>query len=405
MLARKDIDAVVISVPDHWHARMVLDALAAGKHVYIEKPMTYRIPEGRLIIEAVKKTGKLLMVGSQGKTSPLTAKAREVVKTGVLGKLNMARLADYRNSPEGAWVYPIPSDASPQTIDWARWLGSSPKLPFDPKRFFRWRCWWEYSGGVTTDLWVHQFTTFHEIMDVKGPQSAVAQGGIYRWKDGRTCPDLMTAVFEYPDCLLEITANLGNSRPTTGLTISGSEGSLTFGSETVLVTFEPPYSEVASYGLNGWPKELRQKYLESVGQGGAAAETAADQDSPGVQGRARAGASGVFHQVAAGRLAEQGECRGRAPRSGRGAHRQPVAPEGPPHSLGSGDGQADRGLRPASARGAVHAFRRLSAIASAILAPWKRPFSMKISLVCMPATSTPARYIPERALSSVSGSV
>ena len=127
LLARKDIDAVVISVPDHWHTRMVLDALAAGKHVYIEKPMTYRIPEGRLIIEAVKKTGKLLMVGSQGKTSPLTAKAREVVKTGVLGKLNMARLADYRNSPEGAWVYPIPSDASPQTIDWARWLGSSPR--------------------------------------------------------------------------------------------------------------------------------------------------------------------------------------------------------------------------------------------------------------------------------------
>ena len=269
LLARKDIDAVVISTPDHWHTRMILDALAAGKHVYIEKPMTYRIPEGRQIIEAVRKTGKLLMVGSQGNTSPLTAKAREVVKSGVLGKLNMARLADYRNSPEGAWVYPIPSDASPQTIDWTRWLGSSPKLPFDPKRFFRWRCWWEYSGGVTTDLWVHQFTTFHEIMDVKGPRSAVAQGGIYRWKDGRTCPDLMTAVFEYPDCLLEITANLGNSRPTTGLTISGSEGSLTFGRETVLVTFEPPYGEVASYGLNGWPKELRQKYLQSVYQGGA----------------------------------------------------------------------------------------------------------------------------------------
>lgn len=265
LLARKDIDAVVIATPDHWHARMVLDALAAGKHIYVEKPMTYTIAEGRHIVEAVKKSGKLLMVGSQGKTSTLTAKAREVVKSGILGKLNQCRLSDNRNSPEGAWVYPIPADASPQTIDWARWLGSAPKIPFDAKRVFRWRCWWEYSGGVATDLWVHNFTTFHEIMNVKGPQSVVAQGGIYRFDDGRTCPDLLTAVYEYPGFLLEITANLGSSRRTTDLLVAGSEASLSLGRNAVQVTFEPPPGAVAWYGLNGWTKAAREKYLASVG--------------------------------------------------------------------------------------------------------------------------------------------
>ena len=268
LLARKDIDAVVIATPDHWHLRMVLDALAAGKNVYVEKPMTWAIPEGKIIIDAVKKSGKLLMVGSQNKTSPLTAKAREVVKSGILGKVNTVRLATYRNTPEGAWVYPVPLDASPQTIDWNRWLGSAPKHDFDPKRFFRWRCWWEYSGGVATDLWVHELTTMHEIMDVKGPRSAAAQGGIYRFDDGRTCPDLLIGLFEYPGFVLEITANLGNSTAAQGMAILGSEGTLTTGRGGVQVTFEPAASPIAAYGLNGWTKENREKYLDSIGFGG-----------------------------------------------------------------------------------------------------------------------------------------
>jgi predicted dehydrogenase len=268
VLSRKDVDAVVVSTPDHWHCRMVLDALAAGKHVYIEKPMTYTIAEGKLVCDAVKKSGKLLMVGSQNKTSALTAKAREVVKSGALGKVNMVRLATYRNSPEGAWVYPVPEDASPQTIDWSRWLGPAPKHPFDAKRFFRWRSWWEYSGGVATDLWVHELTTMHEIMDVKGPKSAVAQGGIFRFDDGRTCPDLLTGLYEYPGFVLEITANLGNSNRNAGTVIMGSEGTMTFGRAGVTVAYEPAYSPVAWYGLNGWTKAAREKYLEPLGFGG-----------------------------------------------------------------------------------------------------------------------------------------
>ncbi|MBI4877471.1 MAG: Gfo/Idh/MocA family oxidoreductase [Acidobacteria bacterium] len=265
LLNRKDIDAVVISTPDHWHARMILDALAAGKHVYVEKPMTYTIDEGKRICEAAKNSGKLVMVGSQNKTSALTAKAREVVKSGALGKINMVRLATYRNSPEGAWVYPVPEDASPKTIDWASWLGPAPKREFDATRVFRWRCWWEYSGGVATDLWVHELTTMHEIMDVKAPLSAVAQGGIFRFDDGRTCPDLLNGVYEYPGFILEITANLGNSSRSTGAMIMGSEGTLTWGRGGVTVTHEPAASPVAWYGLNGWTKAAKEKYLASLG--------------------------------------------------------------------------------------------------------------------------------------------
>lgn len=197
VLDRKDVDAVVIATPDHWHLQMVLDSLSAGKHVFIEKPMTYSIEEGPRIIDAVKKSGKLLMVGSQHKTTAISLKAREIIRSGVLGKINMVRMSNQRNTPGGAWVYAIPPDASPQTIDWDRFLGRAPKRPFDAKQFSRWRCWWEYSGGVCSDLWVHMFTRLHTVMDCGAPKSAVAAGAILRWNDGRAVPDVMSGLYEY----------------------------------------------------------------------------------------------------------------------------------------------------------------------------------------------------------------
>ncbi len=271
VLERKDVDAVVIATPDHWHRQMVLDALAAGKDVYIEKPMTWSIEQGKDIIAAVKKAGRLLQVGSQGKTSALTAKAREIVKSGALGKVNMVRMANNRNSPEGAWVYPVPPDASPQTIDWQKFLGPAPKRPFDPKVFFRWRCWWEYSGGVATDLFVHLLTTLHELMDAVGPKSVVSQGGIWRWNDGRTVPDVMNSIFEYPEGFVaDLYVNLGNSRELHGTTIMGSEGTLVtggrgpFGGALVLYP-EPVVAEAQRYGIRAWPEAMQKQYYESLG--------------------------------------------------------------------------------------------------------------------------------------------
>ena len=266
ILNRKDIDAVVIATPDHWHKRMTLEALAAGKHVYIEKPLTWSIKEGPEIVEAEKKSGKLLMVGSGGKTTAMAQKVKELVAAGALGKVTQIRMVNHRNSREGAWLYPIPPDASPQTIDWERFQGSAPKRAFSPEVFFRWRCWWEYSGGVATDLFVHMLTTLHEVMQVQAPLTVVSQGGLWFWKDGRTVPDVMQSVFEYPQGFLaELTVNLKNSAPAPQMAIYGSEGTLVWARDKIVVTGEPEDRDVQFYATIAWPKATREQYLLGKG--------------------------------------------------------------------------------------------------------------------------------------------
>jgi predicted dehydrogenase len=266
VLNRKDVDAVVIATPDHWHKRMVLDALAAGKHVYIEKPMTWSIDEGPEIIKAVEKSGKLLQVGSQGKTSALAAKAKELIAGGAIGKVNMVRMSNHRNDPQGAWVYPVPPDASEKTIDWARFHGPAPKKPFDPKIFFRWRCWWDYSGGVATDLFVHLLTWLHEVMGVTAPVAAASTGGIWRWHDGRNVPDVMNSIFEYAENFIaDIYVNLGNSYGGGATVIMGSEGTLALEREGLVHYRETAQPDVQSYGTLSWPKAMRESYFESHG--------------------------------------------------------------------------------------------------------------------------------------------
>lgn len=262
VLDNKDVDAVVIATPDHWHAKITLDALAAGKHVYVEKPMTWSIEEGPKIIAAAKNANKVLQVGSQAKTSTLTAKAKEIVASGALGKVNMIRMGNHRNNAEGAWVYPIPPDASEKTIDWPRFLGRSPKKPFDPKYFFRWRCWWEFGSGVAGDLFVHQFTTMHEIMGVKMPKSAVTQGGIFRWKDGRGVPDIMNSLLEYPEgFLVDVYVTQANSFAPRGILIMGDQGTLQAENNKLTLYPEPKYNEAQNYGSLNFPKRLRDEYL------------------------------------------------------------------------------------------------------------------------------------------------
>ncbi len=267
ILGRRDIDAVVIATPDHWHLPMTLAALSAGKHVYVEKPMTWRFEEGPVIIDAVKKAGKLLQVGSGAKTSAVTAKMREIVKSGALGKVNMVRCCDHRNNPQGAWVYPIPPDASEKTIDWARFLGSAKKRPFDARTFFRWRCWWDYSGGVATDLYVHLLSQLHEVMDVRGPKSAVSQGGIFRWKDGREVPDLMSTSFEYEaGFLVDMYVNLDNAYAGRSMTVMGTDATLIqSGPDSLTLIEETKASDVQSYGTIAWPKAMRAAYFEKHG--------------------------------------------------------------------------------------------------------------------------------------------
>jgi predicted dehydrogenase len=262
ILDNKDVDAVVIATPDHLHERITLDALSAGKHVYVEKPMTWSIAEGPRIIAAAKSSGKVLQVGSQAKTSALTAKAKELIASGALGKVNMIRMGNHRNSPEGAWVYPIPPDASEKTIDWPRFLGKTKKIPFSAERFFRWRCWWDYSGGVAGDLFVHQFTQMHEIMGTKAPKSAVSQGGIFKFNDGRTVPDIMNSLLEYPEgFLVDVYVTQANSFQPRGILIMGDEGTMQLEGRRLTIYPEAKAGQAQLYGSLNFPKRLRDEYL------------------------------------------------------------------------------------------------------------------------------------------------
>jgi predicted dehydrogenase len=198
LLARPDIDAVIVATPDHWHQQQAIDAMKAGKDVYCQKPMVQKVEEGAAVIKAEGETKRILQVGSQRASSILYAKARDLVKQGVLGEVRMVEAFWDRNSPQGAWQYSIPPDASPATVDWDRFLGSAPKRPFEPIRLFRWRNYQDYGTGVAGDLFVHLFTGIHYVMDSNGPNRVMTTGGLYHWKDGRDVPDLMMGIYDYP---------------------------------------------------------------------------------------------------------------------------------------------------------------------------------------------------------------
>lgn len=198
VLARPDIDAVLICTPDHWHDRISIDALAAGKHVYCEKPMVQRISDGHAVIAAQRKSGKVFQVGSQRASSASIAEAKKQLESGIIGELTYVEAVCDRWDARGAWQYSIPTDASPQTVDWDKFLGRAPKMPFDATRFFRWRNYKDYGTGVAGDLFVHLLTGLHTITGAIGPTRIFALGDLNFWKDGRDACDIVTALMDYP---------------------------------------------------------------------------------------------------------------------------------------------------------------------------------------------------------------
>lgn len=200
LLDRPDIDAVLICTTDCWHARITLDALAKGKHVYCEKPMVYKISEGHPVIEASKKSGKVLQVGSQRVSSLGYAKAKELLAAGEIGKLNMVNAVYDRQSSIGSWEYTIPKDADAMTTNWDKFIEVTEKMAFDAKKFFWWRAFKEVGTGVAGDLFIHLLSGTHLITNSKGPETIFSTGQFSYWKDGRNMPDVMSGVMQYPDC-------------------------------------------------------------------------------------------------------------------------------------------------------------------------------------------------------------
>ncbi len=197
ILARNDIDAVIIATPDHWHAQIAKEAMRAGKDVYCEKPMVQQLGEGADVVKTWKDTGRIMQIGSQYTTGIIYHKAKELIEKGVIGKVNLVESAIIRRGSEAAWQYTIPTDASAQTIDWDRFLGRAPKRPLEPIRLFRWRNYQDYGTGIGGDLFVHLFSGTHLITGAVGPSKVFSTGGIRFWNDGRDVPDQLLGLFDY----------------------------------------------------------------------------------------------------------------------------------------------------------------------------------------------------------------
>ncbi len=216
LLERKDIDAVVIGTPDHWHAKMSIDAMDAGKDVYCEKPMTHTIDEARRVAETVKRTGQVMVVGVQSTADPRWQMANEMITAGKIGKVMQGQTSYYRNSTMGQWrYYPLTKDMNPKTVDWKMFLGTehglAPDQPFNRARYAQWRCYWDFGGGMYTDLFVHQLTHLIQAMGVRFPKRVVGAGGLYMEYDGRDVPDVATVVADYDEgCQVLISATMCN---------------------------------------------------------------------------------------------------------------------------------------------------------------------------------------------------
>lgn len=268
ILARPDVDAVIIATPDHWHARIAIEAMKAGKDVYVEKPMVQDVEEGPQVIEAAQATKRILQVGSQRVSSIIYAKARDLFKSGVIGELNFVEAWWHRNSAMGAWQYTIPPDASPETCDWDRFLGDAPPRPFDATRLFRWRNYQDYGTGIPGDLFVHLFSGIHYVLDSHGPTRIMATGGLRYWHDGRDVPDVVAGLYDYPKTAahpaftLMLKVNFADGGGGDGhlFRFAGPEGVITIGGSGVTVARQQRPSD-PGLSIGTFPEAMQEAII------------------------------------------------------------------------------------------------------------------------------------------------
>jgi len=262
LLDRKDVDAVIVAVADFQHRRVVLDCLAAGKDVYCEKPMSHNVADGMAMVEAVQRGKRIFAAGSQRVSNIVYKKAAEIYASGRLGPVTLIEGHSDRNSPSGAWVYPIAPDASPETIDWTTWVRDAPSRPFDAARFFRWRCFADYGEGVGGDLFVHLISGIQCVSGINAiPTRAYSSGSLTHFNDGRDYPDLLATLYDYPGVTVNLHCNQNNSAGEP-ITFYGREATMVISGNTVTVTPQDTSPQPEGYALDGWAAASKQQYLD-----------------------------------------------------------------------------------------------------------------------------------------------
>jgi predicted dehydrogenase len=263
LLDRKDVDAVLVATSDHLHRRVTLDALAAGKDVYCEKPMSHSVADGFAMVEAVQARKRIFQAGSQRVSSILYAKAREIYQSGRLGEVHSIDAKWNRNSPGGAWTYPVPADATPQNVDWASFIQDAPPHPFDPVRFFRWRLFADYGSGLGGDLFVHLLSGIQAITGMNTVASrAYSSGGLYHYKDGRDFPDQLETLYDFPGMQIHLHCNQNNADGGEGIGFYGSKGTMVLTGQSVTFTPEDVRPQFEGYGWNGMTEAQRKQGME-----------------------------------------------------------------------------------------------------------------------------------------------
>ncbi len=286
LLDRRDIDAVIVATCDRWHARIASEALRKGKAVYCEKPIVRDISEGLGVIAAQRETNGIMQVGSQWVSSVVFQKAREQFRAGAIGQLNCIEASYDRQSALGAWEYTMPTDASPQTVDWDRYIADGPKIPYDPKKFFWWRNYRDFGTGVAGDLFVHLISGVHVVTGSEGPTRIFASGETAYWKDGRDVPDVLTAIMDYPQTsthpAFQLTLRVdfvSGSGERSVTRFIGSEGVMNMSFRNFTIT---PHKMPKAPGIGGWdaldtyPKAMQADLLKRYDE----RYSKADKESP-----------------------------------------------------------------------------------------------------------------------------
>ncbi|MBN2355478.1 Gfo/Idh/MocA family oxidoreductase [candidate division KSB1 bacterium] len=231
MLDSKDIDAVIIATPDHWHERMVVDAAAAGKHIYCEKCLTRTIEEAFRVRDVIKRSSVVFQYGHQNRQQYAFRVARKIIDKNILGQITLIKTHTNRNTPSGAWLRHLDRSIEVEKLDWKHWLGPAPLEPFTPSRYWGWQKFFEYSGGLPAHMFSHEYDAVNQVMNLGIPKSVMASGGIYYWKDDRNTPDVFQAIFDYPQRNLLLTYDATLACSSTGEYESGAKVKEVYGSD------------------------------------------------------------------------------------------------------------------------------------------------------------------------------